>query len=318
MRVDVHNHVIPRPLLDLVRAEAAFGVDVADGYWRGPDHVDFPLVDSFSVPAARLDDLERAGLEGAVVSPAPCLFPYRLDPERGERWCRVVNEGLAEFCATAPERLRFMADVPLQDVDLACQLTEEAAGLGAVAVAVGTSVAGARLDEAPYRPFLALLERLRLPLLVHPAFNDAHPALAPYYLQNVIGNPLETTIVAERLMASGALGAHPGLTVILVHGGGFLPYQLDRLRHASQVREEFAAPVATDELLSQLRFDTVLHGRAALAFLVERVGVDRVLLGTDMPFDMAVAAPFDALRAAVGDEAARVVAEENPTRLFCR
>lgn len=316
MRLDVHNHVIPRDVIRLARGDSSFGIDISDGWWRGPDHVPFELLKTFYDPAARLADLERAGLGGAVVSPVVALFMYRLEPERAERFARTVNEGLAEFCATAPDRLSFMATAPLQDVPTACAVLADAADLGAAGAAVATSIAGRRLDEAIFRPFWDLCGQRSLPVFVHPAYNDQHPALQSWYLQNVIGNPLESAIAAERLMCSGLLDEDPRIKVISVHGGGFMPYQLDRLRHASGVRPEFAAGVDTERLLDHFFFDTVLHGEASLRFLASRVTLDRLLLGTDMPFDMAVADPVAALSTAFGESAVDVVAETNPRRVF--
>jgi aminocarboxymuconate-semialdehyde decarboxylase len=316
VKLDVHNHVIPRGVLDLVRADPSMGVDISDGWWRGPDHVPFELLETFYDPAARLAALERAGLDGAIVSPVIALFMYRLGIGPAERFARTVNEGLAEFCSAAPGRMFFMATAPLQDVDVACAVLADAVGLGAVAVAVATSIAGRRLDEESFRPFWDLCARHSLPVFVHPAYNDQHPALGDWYLQNVIGNPLESAIVVERLMCSGLLDRHPGLKVVVVHGGGFAPYQLDRLRHASSVRPEFAAPVDTERLLDHFLFDTVLHGRQALAFLAERVTPKRMLLGTDMPFDMAVGDPLGLLAAVLDGPAVELIAERNPARVF--
>jgi aminocarboxymuconate-semialdehyde decarboxylase len=318
VRLDVHNHVIPRNVIELVRGDRSFGVDIADGWWQGPDHVPFEVLETFYDPAARLAALERAGLDGAIVSPVVALFMYRLSPDRAERFARAVNEGLAEFCSAAPARLSFMATAPLQDVTTACSVLADAIDLGAVAVAVATSIAGRRLDEEPFVAFWEMCSKHSLPVFVHPAYNDQHPALGPWYLQNVIGNPLESAVAAERLMCSGLLDTFPSVKVVLVHGGGFLPYQLDRLRHASGVRPEFAGPVDTERLLDHFFFDTVLHGPQALRFLAERVTLQRMLLGTDMPFDMAVADPLGALRAVFGASAVELVAETNPARVFLR
>lgn len=316
MKLDVHNHVIPPDVIQLVRNDSSFGIDITDGWWRGPDHVPFELLETFYDPGARLADLERAGLDGAVVSPVVALFMYRLEPERAELFGRTVNEGLAEFCAAAPDRLSFMASAPLQDVPTACAVVEDAVQLGAVGVAVATSIAGLRLDAEALRPFWQTCSRHSLPVFMHPAYNDQHPALQSWYLQNVIGNPLESAIAAERLMCSGLLDELPDAKVVMVHGGGYLPYQLDRLRHASAVRPEFADPVDTERLLDHFFFDTVLHGPQALRFLEARVTVQRMVLGTDMPFDMAVADPVAAIRAALGESALELIAEVNPRRLF--
>jgi aminocarboxymuconate-semialdehyde decarboxylase len=316
MKLDIHNHVIPPEVIQLVRGDSSFGIDIADGWWRGPDHVPFELLKTFHDPVARLADLDRAGLEGAVVSPVVALFMYRLEPERAERFGRAVNEGLAQFCAAAPDRLSFMATAPLQDVPTACAVLEDAVQLGAVGVAVATSIAGRRLDEETFRPFWQVCSKHSLPVFVHPAYNDQHPALQSWYLQNVIGNPLESAIAAERLMCSGLLDELPEIKVVMVHGGGYLPYQLDRLRHASAVRPEFSEPVDTERLLDHFFFDTVLHGQRALRFLAERVTVQRMALGTDMPFDMAVVDPVTAIRDALGESAVELIAEVNPRRVF--
>jgi aminocarboxymuconate-semialdehyde decarboxylase len=316
MRLDVHNHVIPHDVIRLVSSDSSFGIDVSDGWWRGPDHVPFELLRTFYDPAARLNDLERAGLDGAVISPVVALFMYRLEPGRAVRFARTVNEGLAEFCAAAPGRLSFMAAAPLQDVPAACALLGDAIELGAVGAAVATSIAGRRLDKEVFWPFWELCGQRSIPVFVHPAYNDQHPALQNWYLQNVIGNPLESAIAAERLMCSGLLDQHPGIKVVSVHGGGFMPYQLDRLRHASGVRPEFPAAVDTERLLDHFTFDTVLHGPAALRFLAERVGLERMLLGTDMPFDMALADPITELRTALGEPAVDLVAGANIRRAF--
>jgi aminocarboxymuconate-semialdehyde decarboxylase len=177
MRLDVHNHVIPQDVIGLARSDRSFGIDISDGWWRGPDHVPFELLRTFYDPSARLADLERAGLDGAVVSPVVALFMYRLQPERAERFARTVNEGLAEFCATAPDRLSFMATTPLQDVPTACSVLADAAELGAVGVAVATSIAGRRLDEEAFRPFWDLCAQRSLPVFVHPRLQ--RPASGP-------------------------------------------------------------------------------------------------------------------------------------------
>jgi aminocarboxymuconate-semialdehyde decarboxylase len=153
-------------------------------------------------------------------------------------------------------------------------------------------------------------------VMLHPAYNEPHAALAPFYLQNVIGNLLETTIAVERLMCAGVLDRHPGLRLLLVHGGGYFPYQAGRLRHAAGVRGEVPARLDPWAYLDRLWFDTITHDREALRFLVGRVGADRVVLGTDLPFDMAPLDPVVELEDALDATAARRVSEENPRRLL--
>jgi aminocarboxymuconate-semialdehyde decarboxylase len=224
---------------------------------------------------------------------------------------------MSKFCEHSPERFRWLANLPMQDPALATNTFVEASKQGCVGAGIGTSISGRRLDDEAYEEFWTSAERLGLPVLVHPAFNEPHSGLESYYLQNVIGNPLETTVFAERLICAGILERHPGLRVILLHGGGFIPYQLGRLRHARGVRSELAeSPRDPFAFLSQLFFDTITHDDQALAYLVSRVGTSQVVLGTDLPYDMAMVEPVDTLRRVLGDKVTEIVAGENPARLF--
>jgi aminocarboxymuconate-semialdehyde decarboxylase len=317
MRIDVHNHAIPQAALDVLDQDDVYGVQIEGTRWWGGSHVDFDLIPSFVDPAAKLAELESKGLEGAVVSPAPPLFCYHVAPEAGEALARATNQGLAAFAAYHPDRLRWMAHVPLQAVERAVRVLQEAAQAGAVGVEIATSIAGRRLDEPEFEPFWAVVERLGLPVMLHPAYNEPSRALERYYLQNVLGNLLETTVAIERLMCAGVLDHHPALQILLVHAGGYFPYQAGRLRHASSVRPELAgAPSDPWAYLDRLFFDTITHDLPALRYLIARVGTDRVLLGSDLPFDMATPQPVSALHEAVDGETAHRIAEHNPARLY--
>lgn len=193
----------------------------------------------------------------------------------------------------------------------------DAVAAGAVGAAVGTSIAGRRLDEAEFEVFWASADAIGRPVLIHPAFNCAHPALDQWYLQNAIGNPLETTIVAERLICSGVLDRYPRVRLLLMHGGGFLPYQAGRLVHARAVRPELAqAPENAWDYFDRLYFDSITHDARALRYLVERVGLGQVVLGTDLPFDMGLAAPVQVLTEALDEVQVQAVAVGNPRKLF--
>jgi aminocarboxymuconate-semialdehyde decarboxylase len=317
MLVDVHNHVMPTEALDQLSSDPVYRVEVRDGMWHGVHHVPFEITASFYDPAARLAELDEREIGGAVISAPPMMFYYDIPMAAGAALCDATNVGFVKFCEAAPERLRWLASLPMQDPEAAVVALEEAAKMGCVGAGIGTSVDGTRLDEEPYERFWATAARLRLPVLVHPAFNEAHSALERYYLQNVIGNPLETTVLTERLICSGILERYPEVRVVLLHGGGFIPYQLGRLRHARSVRPELAdAPVDPFKYLPQLFFDTITHDDQALAYMAERVGIDQVVLGTDLPYDMAMVDPVPTLRRVFGDEVTEHIGSANAARLF--
>jgi aminocarboxymuconate-semialdehyde decarboxylase len=318
MRIDVHNHAIPETVLELLRREPLYGVTLTGSRWRGGVHVDFEVVPSFADPAAKLKELEAKELDAAVVSVAPMVFYYHVDEGAGERMAVAANEGLAEFCAFESDRLAWLATVPMQAPVRAVAVLRDAAAAGCVGVEVGTGVAGRRLDEDEFEPFWAAAAELDLPVTLHPAYTEGvNPALAPFYLENVLGYPFDTTIAIERLICAGVLDRHPGLRIVLVHAGGYFPYQAGRLRHAQTVRPELAnSPAEPLSYLDRLFFDIITHDPLALEFLVRRVGRGQVVMGTDLPFDMAPPEPMSLLRAAVDDDVARAIAETNPSALY--
>jgi aminocarboxymuconate-semialdehyde decarboxylase len=313
--IDVHNHVIPSPAIELLRRERVYGITVEDGVVSGDNHPPFPLDPAFHDVEAKLAELDHNGIDAAILSVSPTAFHYEVDAAAGEAMAAAVNDGLAEMCAQSPGRLAWMAHVPLQDVDLAVQVLEAAAADGAVGVEIGTSIAGARADEERFAPFWSAAERLGLPVMFHPAYGEPHPGLAPYYLQNAIGNQLETTIAAERLICSGVLDRYPGVRVLLLHSGGYFPYQAGRLRHASTVRPELEE-VDPWSYVGRLWFDTITHDAAALRYLVDRVGAGHVVFGTDLPFDMAPPLPAEGVRDALGPDLAEEIGAGNAARLF--
>ncbi|HEV3376070.1 MAG TPA: amidohydrolase family protein [Thermoleophilaceae bacterium] len=316
MRWDVHNHAVPREAVELLREGDGYPIKV-EGDFMEADRVRAELTPVFTDPAVKLEQLAEVGLDAAAVSVSPALFAYETDEERGAALCGAVNAGLADLCAFDPERLRWLAHVPLQAPQAAAELLTEAAQAGAVGAQIGTSVAGTPLADAGLDPLWATAADRDLPLMLHPAYNNAHPGLEGFHLQNAVGNQLETTIAAERLIVTGALDRHPGLRLLLVHAGGYIPWQGGRLRHAATVRPELAgAPPDPHDYWGRIFVDPITHDAAALRYLVGRVGPDNVAMGTDLPFDMATPDPVAALEEAVGEDAARRIMEDTPRRLF--
>jgi aminocarboxymuconate-semialdehyde decarboxylase len=191
--------------------------------------------------------------------------------------------------AEAGGRLFGMAVVPLQEPEAAArELRRAVLDLGLRGVQVGTTMENVPLDDPRFEPFFAVAE-LNAPVMLHPYYVGTRAEFADFYLTNLTRNPLETCLAASRLILSGCLDRHPNLTVILVHAGGFIPYQVGRLDHGFRVRTETRAKIASppSSYLRRFYFDTITHAAVPLKFLIGLVGPDRVLLGTDIPFDMA-------------------------------
>jgi len=320
MIIDVHHHALPQRALDLFARDPAFRVEVDGRRWHGGNHVDCTIAEEVADTGAKLAQLDRLGIEAAIVSGIPPLFYYEVEPRDGEAVCAAVNAGLAEMAAESGGRLWWMAHVPLQDPARAARMLEGAAADGAVGLHIGTSIGGRRLDEPDFDVFWAAAAEAGLPVEIHPDFTyDRHPSLAPDYLNNVIGLPLETTNTIERLICGGVLDRHPDLRVVLLHAAGFFPYQAGRLRHARTVRPELAeSPADPWSYFGQVVVDAITHDGPALAYLISRIGPENVVLGTDLPFDMAPPDPLALLRDGTGSDEALFerVAGTNAARLY--
>jgi len=323
--VDVHAHVIPPSLVAAMRAGTApDGITLDESTGEVPWVVHrqgyrYPLLPAFHDAGARLAQMDRDGTDVALLSPAPPLFLYWAEPEVGREAAQVVNDGVAEMVASDPRRFAGVGTLPMADPRAAVEeLRRAVRDLGLRGVQVGPHVEGTGLDDPSLRPVLAAAEELGVPVVVHPYYVGSAPGLLDdFYLTNLQGNPWQTALCASRLILSGALDDLPGLEVLLVHGGGHLPYQAGRLDHGWRVRPEARTPaLPPSEYLRRFSYDSLTHSTEATRWLVETVGADRVLYGTDVPFDMG-GGPFAEQLAAVTDETARrAVAHGNAARLF--
>ena len=243
------------------------------------------------VDVDRIVDAQRAaGIDRTVLCPwVPLLF-YDVEPEEGLRRCRIQNEALAALVRAWPDRVAALGAVPLQDSELAAdELEALMAQDGVAGVEVAASVRGVHLGDDRFEPVWTTAERSGALVFVHPTTRGFEvPALADYYLWNSVGNPLETTIAAAHMVMAGVLERHPGLRLLLAHGGGALLALRGRLRHAHSFQPQARARLGEppDEAIRRFHFDTVTHDPELLRALIAFAGPERILLGSDYPFDM--------------------------------
>jgi len=294
MRIDVHSHVIPsRFVSQLEKSPGEFFARVdRHGDLRKVVHEQgyvYPLFDEFHDPQVKLEAMDRKGIDVSVISPAPPMFYYWADVDLALKAAGLVNDGIADMVSAKPDRLRGMATIPMQHPDAAiAEMERVTRQYEFKAIEIGTSIEGAQLAEQRFRPVLRRAAELGIFVFAHPYYVGAKAGLEAYYLTNLIGNPLDTTIMVANLMYSGALDELPDLRICLAHGGGYLPYQLGRLAHGHKVRAEAQLHTRTSprELLRRFYFDSLVFDPKALRFLIDLVGADRVCIGTDSPFDM--------------------------------
>ncbi|GAA3398601.1 amidohydrolase family protein [Cryptosporangium minutisporangium] len=254
-------------------------------------------------PVRRLAAMDEAGLDIQVVSPMP-IHHYWAERPLAERYARAVNEGIVAHCAAAPGRLLGLGTVPLQHPDLAVAELTRAMELGLKGVEVSTYVAGRELSDPAFEEFWARAEELGAVVFVHPWGCTLGERLDLAYLSNTIGNPLETTLALSRLIFSGLLDRRPGLRLVAAHGGGYLPVYSSRADHAWEARRDArTCAERPSEYLRRIWYDSLVYTGEALDRLVGAVGADRVVLGSDYPFDMGVSDPLDRLALADLDAA---------------
>jgi aminocarboxymuconate-semialdehyde decarboxylase len=309
--IDIHFHVAPPCFVDaLRRGELAEALEISGG--TGTDRLVFHAPASVAIephlflrrhvydPALILAAMDRRKLAAAAISPPPELLMYWTSPELGARITRLMNDGMAELAHAYPDRFLPLATLPMQDgMGAATELEWSVTRLGLRGACICTHVNGRDLDQAGAWPVFAMAQRLGVPLFLHPQNTGDLTRLYDHHLWNLIGFPMETATAAARLILAGVFESFPALNVVLAHGGGFLPYQLGRLDHGWTVRTELRAtlPKPPSAYLANIYCDTLVHNATALRFLIERVGVDHVVLGSDHPFDMGSEAPVEAVRA---------------------
>jgi aminocarboxymuconate-semialdehyde decarboxylase len=295
MQIDIHSHVIPERIVAAIAADPRrFKARVeGEGAARKIIHDQgyiYPLFDEFRRVEAKVEAMDRKGIDISVISPAPPMFYYWADADLALEVAGLVNDGVADMVGANPQRLRGMATVPMQHPDAAvAELERVVRAYGFKAVEIGTSIEGAQLAEERFRPLLRRASDLNVFVFAHPYYVGAKSGLENYYLTNLIGNPLDTTVMLANLMFSGRLDELPDLKIVLAHGGGFVPYQIGRLVHGHSVRSETnsISKSSPKDLLKRIYFDSLVFEPKALRYLIDLVGADHVCIGTDAPFDMA-------------------------------
>jgi aminocarboxymuconate-semialdehyde decarboxylase len=244
----------------------------------------------------RLKDMDRMGIDIQAISPAPQQTYYWTDPGMGAELARMVNERLAEIVGKWPERFVGLGTVPLQDPGLAvAELDYCVKKLGMRGVEINGSVNGLDLTDPKLSldRFFARVQELDVIIFIHPTGYTQGERFLDHYFNNVIGNPLETTVAASHLIFDGVMERYPKLKVVLPHGGGFLAHYWERMNHAWKARPDCRTVIKKKPTtyLEKFYFDTIVFDPEMLNNLVRRYGAEHVLLGTDYPFDMGVEDP---------------------------
>jgi aminocarboxymuconate-semialdehyde decarboxylase len=294
LTVDIHSHALVTAAADLVRPHlspdprAAFYSEETRLVGRKQDADTAPMLTRLDLRMAKFDEM---GVDAQVISPAPPQCYYGVPAEIGIQAARAVNEGIAEIARQAGDRIpAAMGSVPLQagGEAAAAELDYAVRTLGLKGVEVLAHVRDKELSDPAFEPFWARVQELGAVVFIHPHSFPQPQRFGKHYFSNVIGNPLDTTMALHWLIFDGVLERYPDLKIIASHGGGFLPAYSGRIDHAWGARSDSRGtlPKPPSYYLKKIYLDTIVFTPHQLEAMVKLFGVDKILLGTDYPFDM--------------------------------
>ena len=267
MVIDVHAHHIPYGCVDLENATLGGVTSLGD------------LTDI----NRRIRDMDATGVDMHVLSVPPGLLNR---PTETVRW---LNNGIAETVDQDRHRFIGLATAPMDTPEEAPGELERAVKeLGLRGVEIGSNVHGMNLDAREFAPFYGKLQELDVPVFIHPVNVLGAERMGLYHLGNLLGNPTDTAVAAASLIFGGVLKEFPTLKFYLAHGGGSCPYLRGRWEHGWKVRTDAKVNItrSPSDYFKLLHFDSLTHSIPALSYLVESVGAERIMLGSDYPFDM--------------------------------
>ncbi|MGH9689510.1 MAG: amidohydrolase family protein [Candidatus Acidiferrales bacterium] len=275
--IDIHAHYFPESYLSLLAKEG-----------KHPNSSDPKFTDL----QLRLADMDKKGIAVQAISLTTPML-YWGDGQHSLSLAKAWNDSAVAAHRAYPTRFVVLATLPMQFPGLAIAELDRVARLpGVRGVYMGTNIAEKDLDEPLFEPIFARIEQLGLPVFLHPVTPLGGNRFKNYYLSNLMGNPIDGTTAAAHLIFGGVLDRHPNLTVCLPHSGGALLALIGRWDRGWRVRpEDKGLPKAPSEYLHRFVFDTVSHSKPYTEYMIEQVGADRILTGSDYCFDMGVDEP---------------------------
>ncbi len=338
--INVHTHYQPQSVLSIVEPYGIEMVTGPDGGW----HFKSGRVE-YNIPgtpekfwgrglAGQLPEMDAAGIDIHVLQPSPMIFSYHLEPKVGQEFSRAFNDETAKHIAEHPDRFWGSAQLPMQDLEMAAaELERSVTELGLKSCSLGFILSSERtLADPECDAFLAVVERLNVPILLHPVAlgqdMDVEAGRAGWLLKYQIdwawGYLFTETAAVIGFIFSGALDRHPSLRIMIPHGGGMIPYQLGRMDYQAKVFGSGHRGAGAElqrrpaEYLERFYFDTVVHEPRSLMLLIDVMGEDNVVMGSNYPgWDNAPI--WETIRALpdVSDRAkAKILGENAAERLF--
>jgi aminocarboxymuconate-semialdehyde decarboxylase len=299
MRIDVHSHYMSKAVLDDIgrlghKCETPLEIRADGGMFiHTPERPYGPIKPTFYDLGQRLEYLDRLEIDRQVLTAPPFLFYYWINNVEAAALMQSENDAIASAVAEFPNRFIGFATVMLNDVSASIVECQRAKQNGMLGVEIGSNVNDVALSDSQFFPFFEALESAGLAIAIHPHNVVGRDLMNDFHLRNLIGFPTDTTLAAANLIFSGVLDRFPNLRICLGQAGGFLPYIIGRLDAGYYARPECRRIIKNppSAYLRRFYYDTIIHSPKIASFLIEMVGANRLMLGTDYPFDMGATSP---------------------------
>ena len=326
--VDIHAHTTPQALFAAVDSGSDWHTINLERNAKGqemlvigPQRAAIAPKMRFS-PEMRIADMDSLGVDVQVLSTHSALYNYHLDIDVTTATSKEANDEVAEMVNERPDRFAGLATLPMQDVGAAIsELERSVATLGLKGAMIDDKVNDRTYDDPAYLPFFKAAERLGALIFFHQSGETiVSQRTTKYHLPNTVGNLADRTLTFAALVFGGVMDACPNLKVCFSHGGGYACFGIGRMDRGWQVRSEARATLANppSSYLDRFYYDCLTHSESALRYLIDSVGADRVVLGTDWPFDMGIDWPVSWIMGMTGltDEEKDLILGKNLEKLL--
>ncbi len=283
--IDIHAHSTPQCFQREVLAGRTWhGMTAAEGELHNPRNA--------WTPEQRIEDMDSIGVDVQIVSTTVAFYKYDQEVSTTVAIANDCNNEVHQMTMDYPERLAGLATLPMQDIPATiAELERAVTQLGFKGAMIGDHVNGRTFDDPVFLPFWKAAEQLGAALLIHQALpTTVTPRLNRYHLPNSIGNLTDRAVTFASFVFGGVMDACPDLKVCLAHGGGYTCFGAGRMDRGWKVRPEARVNISQppSTYLNKFYYDCLTHSEPALRYLIDRVGIDRVVLGTDWPADMMI------------------------------
>lgn len=296
MKIDVHTHILPENWPDLNKKFNTHGFVTIEHHkpccakMMIGDKVFREITDNSWEPKTRIDDCDKHGVNMQVLSTVPVMFNYWAKPEETYDLSRYLNDHIAQVVNDNPKRFSGLGTLPMQDTKLAVKELERCVkDLGLKGIEVGTHIHGRNLDDPEVFEIFRACEELGAAVFIHPWDMLGKDRMPEYWLPWLVGMPAETSLAICSMIFGGVFERLKDLKVCFAHGGGSFPFSIGRIEHGFNVRPDLVATknrVNPRNYLGKFYLDSLVLDELALKFLIDLIGEDSIVMGSDYPFPL--------------------------------